>query len=523
MVFENLPRLTIRPRAYSNVQPWTMEDGLTNQEILADIVRYIRDELIPFIREGLDNFVAEVVEELQGRLDKVIALIEEAQQLRDEVDAAASAAIAEITRIRDEAITEMIALRDAAEQYRDQAAVSAAAAGDAADAAEQISDAMQALYDEAQAILIDLRAELDTIAQRAQVVDFGLDGVPIDPRFARMRAGVESQATKTAVVSLGDSHVTPFLVKAGQDHIFRLALRAGMTSTAVPNLLDVTVAPSSGMRWYRGGVGGTRAADYLDTERAAKIALIKPEYVIHEVGSNDYKYATNVGAFETSYRAAVERAEAAAPNAIQVLVGQQNRYDDPAGDSWNAYLNRIKAIADESPTSRVYIDLPRFMAYDMGRTQRSGMFFDEGNIHLSATGHRRVADIMGKIMGIPSETDIPAIVHEMKWLDATGGGTFASMNSPAAAYPRWMHIEAVLYIRTNAGTSELAVNVDSELQHNYALPDGSNTIAYSYWHYQRPNKRETIGLAIRRLTGTAASVDGSGSKYQTFTITEVPA
>lgn len=90
--FGNVPALVTRNRAFSNIQPFTYEDGTTYHEMLESMRAYIETVLIPFIQEGLDGFGQDVIDELNARLtdvetmiDEAEILVAEAQSLRDDV------------------------------------------------------------------------------------------------------------------------------------------------------------------------------------------------------------------------------------------------------------------------------------------------------------------------------------------------------------------------------------------------------------------------------------------------------
>lgn len=438
MVFENLPRLTIRPRAYSNVQPWTMEDGLTNQEILADIVRYIKDELVPFIREGLDNFVTEVVEELQGRLDKVIALIEEAQQLRDDVDATASAAIAEITRIRDEAMTEMIAARDAAEQYRDQAAVSAAAAGDAADVAEQISDAMQSLYDEAQAVLADIEARYDELATRERSAQLALGAVIPEPIFNRVRRRAEMGQDDLRMVALGSSTAQGYRTSNTADVFNRVSRRAKISDIAPLGTAQVDKGS-----FRNGAIGGSRSGNFVNSTILVDIQTFDPHYVFVVVGSNDANGGVPVATYRANMVTACNQIKAQS-DATLVLLHSPGR-SSVSQALWDSFRDALESVAEE--VDAVFIDATAHERFNQARNNSAGMLRSDGT-HLTDSGHRYLADIISAEIGLPIPPDSRDAY--MGVLEGRGPSTsdfdVYSLELPAAHIPRIVTASGTAYL-----------------------------------------------------------------------------
>lgn len=505
MVFENFPRLTIRPRAYSNVQPWTMEDGLTNQEILADIVRYIKDELVPFIREGLDNFVTEVVEELQGRLDKVIALIEEAQQLRDDVDAAASAAIAEITRIRDEAITEMIALRDAAEQYRDQAAVSAAAAGDAADAAEQISDAMQALYDEAQAVLADIVARYDELATRERSAQLALGAVIPEPIFNRVRRRAEFGKDDLRMVALGSSTAQGYKASNTADVFNRVSRRAKITDIAALGKARINKGA-----FRNGSTGGSRSNNFVNSTILADIKSFDPHYVFVVVGSNDANGSVPVATYKANMITACNQIKAQ-NGATLVLIHSQGR----AGvtqELWDSYRDALEDVAEE--VDAVFIDVTAHERFNRAGNNSAGMLQDDGT-HLTDSGHRYLADIICAEIGLPIPPDSRDAYIGV--LEGRGPSTtdfrIYTLELPAAQVPRIITVSGAAFLRyegdgSGEGDPALWIGINgTALSIRCKVEDMPGSFPFSTIRYVPAGAAIDVGVTVNTNTRFISSSD----------------
>lgn len=152
--FGFVPSFAPRQRAFSNIQPFTYEDGLTYHEILEEMRAYIQVTLVPFIQNGLDNFGQEVIDalnarlsEVEDRIDETEILVAEAQTVRDEV--------ANIQTVIQGIYTDALAAAD-------QASDAAALAETARSASETARDDAEAARDEiADAVRVRLTAPAD--------------------------------------------------------------------------------------------------------------------------------------------------------------------------------------------------------------------------------------------------------------------------------------------------------------------------------------------------------------------------
>lgn len=152
--FGFVPSFAPRQRAFSNIQPFTYEDGLTYHEILEEMRAYIQVTLVPFIQNGLDNFGQEVIDALNARLSEVEDRIDETEIL-----------VAEAQTVRDEVAniqTVIQGIYTDAQAAADQASDAAALAETARSASETARDDAEAARDEiAAAVRVRLTAPAD--------------------------------------------------------------------------------------------------------------------------------------------------------------------------------------------------------------------------------------------------------------------------------------------------------------------------------------------------------------------------
>lgn len=440
MPFDDIPHLRIRPRAFSNVQPWTMEDGLSHQEVLSDMVRYIKRILVPFIREGLDKFVGEVIEELQERLDRVIALIDEAQSIRDDVQQIATDAITELTRIRDEAIDQLTAIRDVVEGYRDEAQDAATDAKADADRAQRISDAMEALYESVSSLADDLAATIDSLATRERVAQLKLGAVaPVDA-YGAIHARASSGTGNLRMVALGSSTAQEHLASPTAGVFNRIARRAKITDIAT--LGESRVDAGS---FRNGAISGSRSNNFVTGAVIAELTVFDPHYVFVMVGSNDANGGVSASTYETNMVDAVGKIKQAAPNATVVLIHSQGR-QSVTQSAWDAYRNALSRVA--TTTGSQFIDVTKYERFNRAGSNMAGMLLNDG-IHLTDSGHRYLADAISAEIGLP----IPPASCDSYIGNLEGRGPSTTdfdvytLNLPAAQVPRIVTVGGSGFLR----------------------------------------------------------------------------
>lgn len=458
MDLTNMPTLNIRRRAFSNVQPWTHDDGLTQMELLSDLARYIRQELVPFIRDGLDNFSAEVIAELQARLDSVVALIDEAQQIRDDVQTIADEAVAEVAGLRDQAVTEINNLtasavaelesirdtvrgyRDAAEGHATDAANSSDAAEGQADRAENISDAMDSVYQAVVSMADALQADIDSLASRERVAELSLGAVvPVAP-YANLHARASTGTGAMRIVCLGSS--TPKGTKAttSADVFSRIARRAKISDIA-----DLGVARADAGSFRNGAIGGSRSNNFINGTVASQLNSFDPHHVFVIVGSNDANNNISVGVYENNMVDAYAQIVSAAPNAVVTFIHSQSR-SSVSQSLWDSYRDALERAANA--TGAMFIDATKHERFNRNGSNSAGMLLNDGT-HMTDSGHRYLADIISAEVGLP----IPPPSYDVYIGNLEGRGPrttdfdIYSMELPSADVPRVVIIHATPFLR----------------------------------------------------------------------------
>lgn len=186
--FGTAPAYLPRNRAFSNIQPFTYEDGLTYHDLLESMRAYIQNTLVPFIQEGLDTFAAEVIAELQLRIDRAEEILIDVEQMRDEANASAQAAKDSENSAADSATSAN------ADADRSEAAYQLAQ-----ELADQLADTINSLVTDA-----ELQSILTGYASATDVQSVGdrLDQVAGDrPTFTQLYSELEGYVTTAGVQS----------------------------------------------------------------------------------------------------------------------------------------------------------------------------------------------------------------------------------------------------------------------------------------------------------------------------------
>lgn len=340
--------------------------------------------------------------------------------------------------------------------------------------------------------------------------------------FNYLRDGVANSAQDTRVVWVGDSHVSGgYSPHSEQDLVKRLAFRAG--APEVKALSTVTTNPgNTGMAWWNGGIGGSNSAGYISAALQNAITLVQPRYVFHVIGSNDAAVATPLATYRSNIQSKLTAIETALPNAINVLVHvHEASYFTPT-IPWASYGEEMRTLANANPTRRVYIDANEGFAQLGMRTNRSGLMNTDGS-HLNAAGNRWLADIIGTLVGIPSESDYAPRTQDIGITVNTGtynADAYISSvsNLPAANYPRLLTVEASLHLTGASAGTEVWVSktqpdaairkwrsgrsgeVQMEIRTTFYIPSGK---AVQFLLAMTPQGSVTINAAAEYSRATA--------------------
>jgi lysophospholipase L1-like esterase len=163
----------------------------------------------------------------------------------------------------------------------------------------------------------------------------------------------------------------------------------GTLAITSPNLLP-------GVQVVNGGVGGTVASNYIDSTALTNIGLLRPDCVIHMIGSNDYFFGVNPDTYQAQIEAKIADIAAAVPSkpVCHILVHSYRRADvvTPAY-AWTAYAAALHRIA-EKRTDVFVVDLSdEYRDLDAGGADPYNIL-DWDLVHQTDAGHALMADLM---------------------------------------------------------------------------------------------------------------------------------
>lgn len=221
---------------------------------------------------------------------------------------------------------------------------------------------------------------------------------PFVGALKRWRAALLGQRTAgIAVVNAGSSTANGGNATADNRRWFyRLAAALG------PRQLTTDLAvkkPANGVQFYNTAVGGTHSGNYLPTDKQNAILALKPELILHMIGSNDWANGVAIATYKANVRARVVQFMNGTP-AVQVLIHQQPRFDVTSPKiPWDQYGAALAEIAAEFPDRVVFLDLSeRFEAMGPGADAFSLLHPDR--IHLMDEGNRIMANMIADFLGV---------------------------------------------------------------------------------------------------------------------------
>lgn len=350
--------------------------------------------------------------------------------------------------------------------------------------------------------------------------------------FNRLIEGIVDPTLDTRVVCLGSSTMGAGNTSIPEQGVAgRLAYRSGATS--LPNIdTATTTIPAGPMRWWNGAQGGTTSNNYYPTARQTQLGRIRPQYVLHMVGSNDWAQGVSPATYQANLTNAANSIESASPGVVNVFIHQQGRLDVPnPGFPWSAYANALRNVVAAKPDQRYFIDATEdlFSRLDTFRNNRWGLITAD-NIHMDEHGHLILADIIGGHLNIPSETGMIVPFTKVMAFPATttytGNGSIrdiSEVNIPAAAYPRRVSVVGSMYARTGAGeNTDIHVNINDDSMIHRVETSGLNSSTHLY-HDKLIPPNQAVRVRIIVWINTGGIYVSGGTNYTRATINISPA
>lgn len=276
--------------------------------------------------------------------------------------------------------------------------------------------------------------------------------------FDRLAQGVQNPLTDTRVVFSGSStsqgmSTYDWAGNAKMGIFQRLSCLAGSPTIIDGASVNAPVAAGT-MRWYN--FVGRDSATYMTAAFRANVANIRPNYVFHMIGSNDWSDGVSLATYRANVLAAVQAIEASTAGVVNVLIHQQPRRDGTRAIPWASYGQQLKDIVALRPASRVFVDLEEvFKPYDIVNTNRAGLVTSD-NIHMGNVGHKLAADYLARLIGIPTPADFHT-TDDIRGMafgasgDKPTGTEIGQLPIESANYPRVASIEGTVFVRGGSG------------------------------------------------------------------------
>jgi lysophospholipase L1-like esterase len=182
----------------------------------------------------------------------------------------------------------------------------------------------------------------------------------------------------------------------------------GTLAITAPNLLP-------GVQVVNGGVGGTTAANYIDSTAMINIELLRPDCVIHMIGSNDYFFGVSPDTYQANLDSTIGDITAAVPSkpVCHILVHSYRRGDVSApAYPWEEYAAALHRIAEQRSNVFV-IDLSDEYADLDAVGADPYSILDWDLVHQTDAGHALMADLIYRALTpAPSSPVAPLVLAD---------------------------------------------------------------------------------------------------------------
>lgn len=244
-----------------------------------------------------------------------------------------------------------------------------------------------------------------------------------------------------------------------------------------------TVSTAAGVHGYDGAEGGKNAATYVDNDEATRIIALAPQLIIHMVGANDYTEGRALAAYKADVLARVTQFRDSIPNCVQILVHSYQRWDQNPSIPWSSYGDQLRDIAVSNPLRVAFIDVSSdFAAVGVPSTDPWNLI-DTDNIHQTDIGHSFMADLLGRIIGIPRQPVAPILGAAPSDTTAPTISSFTATPSAGQIVWAWSGADNVGITRwvLKRGSTTLydgASSVFTETGLTNGTPYGGTVVAY---------------------------------------------
>lgn len=265
---------------------------------------------------------------------------------------------------------------------------------------------------------------------------------PVDrPHLFLWKSALNSMPNGPAsIVVLGDSMANRGLADVGYGWAERLAYLLG--PGGITDIANGTGPTTSGSKVWQANIGGATSANYLVASTLTKIGTVKPNLVLHTIGSNDVAHGVQISTFKSNLRARLREVFNVHNNCNQVLIHTVARKDIPSPTyPWWQYGQAMADVAAEAEFRDLvsYLDVDAEMKLRGTPSPDAQQFYSSDNIHLNNRGNRAVSEIIIRYLGVmPPVNETEMLTSNITAAtNNTTGYDMATINVPAAPFPRY--------------------------------------------------------------------------------------
>ena len=157
-----------------------------------------------------------------------------------------------------------------------------------------------------------------------------------------------------------------------------------------------------GLYFWNSGVGGTTSSDYYGASRQSVVTALKPNLMVHMVGSNDFSGQVSPATYKSNIQAVLTDARTRSPGVKHLLIHSYARLDvtNPT-IPWSAYGAALAELDTENSDVIATIDVSALWAARgvfTGGTDPDNLIGSD-NIHATNIGHAFLADTVAAKLG----------------------------------------------------------------------------------------------------------------------------
>lgn len=173
-------------------------------------------------------------------------------------------------------------------------------------------------------------------------------------------------------------------------------MRTAATAITSVQPLGAAVSTSPGLRFYNGAVSGTRASNYLSETARQQLSALRPDLVIHMVGTNDFASGVTAQQYANDLEGALAAIDQVVGEPLHLLLHSFQRMDSfSPSSSWAEFGAAVADVSGSGPRRR-HVDVSQeFAELGVPGPDPAGLVGAD-RIHLTDTGYTMLGDIVAE-------------------------------------------------------------------------------------------------------------------------------